>query len=1100
MMTQFVMIAHATVPLRNETKRAGRVHVQSRRLVSVMLLVLAAAVAGWAQVDTGTLLGTVRDSSGGVVVKASVTATEVNTNVRLHLETDSDGNYSSPPLKVGTYTLVAEKAGFQSQTRPNVTLNVQDRVHVDFELQVGSITENVTVASDVSVIQTETSSLGQVVTARQMVDLPLNGRNYLDLATLSSGVVRNEGTNGNAGGSFVANGTRGNLNNFMLDGIDNNSNDSGGNVLHTNVDAIQEFKVQTNSYSAEFGRSGGAVINAVIKSGSNQLHGSVFEFLRNSAMDARDYFEDPTQKKASFKQNQFGGTIGGPIKRDKLFFFGDYQGTRIRTPMSFVSSVPLPAQRIGDFSGPGDSPIYDPNTYDGATNSRQPYAGNRIPLGQIVGISQNYMNLYPDPNQPGKLRNNYVISPVDPDNLDQMDSRFDYNVSSADQVFGRFSWSDSTNIQPAPLPGLANGGNSSTGYTFEGTQGLALGNTHTFTPRTVNEFRTGFNHIRIRRGIPLGGTQFPAEGLRVPGVVDNPATNGLTIFAPNGYRRLGDPGYAPTLLASRETQFSDTVSLIRGHHSIKIGGEARWSEFNIFQLSRPRGNFNFNGRFTHDPSSADTTGSALADMLVGLPSFSNISSLMDLGNRQHVMGVFFQDDFRVTSSLTLNLGVRYDFTSPIDEVHDHQSNFDFATGQIVVAGKNGASRGLTVVDKLNFAPRIGLAWTPSADRKTVFHAGFGIFYSGQEIRTAAPLQLAYNVPFFYEPQFVSNGITPVLTVAQGFPSLDPTKAIDPPVTSEDSRLKTPYYEHWNFSLERQLPTGIGLEIAYAGSKGTHLQSATDHNQVATPGPDDVQASRPYPNFGAFTSIENRGNSTYHSLQIKAEKHLSHGLYLLSAFTWGKSINDLPEICCAAPFPQDSNNLRSEKARSDFDQRLRWVTSFDYELPFGKGRAFLNTNRAADLLIGGWHLGGILAFGSGFPFSPVLGYDPSNTGTQGLPRANRIGNGNLPAGQRSPDNWFDANAFTLPADYTFGNAGRNVLDGPGSQVANVALRKVFRAGERYRVELRAEFFNAFNHPNFAQPDNFIDDGPGSTGVITSLSTPMRQVQFGLKLAF
>jgi hypothetical protein len=1068
--------------------------------LTAFALVLMFGLSGLAQVDSGMLVGTVRDSSGGVIVNAAVTATEVSTNIKVRMESDSGGNFTSPPLKVGTYTLVAEKAGFQSQTKPNITLQVQDRVRVDFELRVGSVTENVTITSDVPVIQTETSSLGHVVTASQMVDLPLNGRNYLDLATLSSGVVRTEGTNGNAGGSFVANGTRGNLNNFMLDGIDNNSNDSGGNVLRTNVDAIQEFKVQTNSYSAEFGRSGGAVINAVIKSGTNQVHGSVFEFLRNSAMDARDFFEDPTQKKASFKQNQFGGTIGGPIKKDKLFFFGDYQGTRIRTPMSYVSSVPTPEQRAGDFSGAGNNTIFDPNSYDAATNARQPYAGNRIPVSQIDAISRNYMNLYPDPNQAGKLRNNYVISPVDRDNIDQMDARFDYSVSSADQIFGRFSWSDRTNFQPAPLPGLANGGDSSTGYTYEGTQGLALGNTHTFTPRTVNELRAGYNHIRIRRGIPVGGTQLPAEGLRVPGVADNPSTNGLTLFSPSGYRRIGDPGYAPTLLASRETQVSDTLSLIRGQHSIKIGGEARWSEFNIFQLSRPRGNFNFSGRFTHDPSTEDATGSSLADMLVGLPSFSNISSLMNLGNRQHVLSAFFQDDIRVTSNLTLNLGVRYDFTSPINEVHDHQSNFDFATGQIVVAGQNGASRGLTVVDKLNFSPRVGLAWTPFADRKTVLRAGFGMFYSGQEIRTAAPLQLAYNVPFFYEPQFVSNGITPVLTVSQGFPHLDPTQAVDPPVTSEDSRLKTPYYQHWNLSIERQLPSGIGLELAYAGSKGTHLQSVTDHNQVATPGPDDVQANRPYPNFGAFTSIENRGNSTYHSLQIKGEKHLSHGLYVLSAFTWGKSINDLPEICCAAPFPQNSYDLRAEKGRSDFDQRLRWVTSFDYELPFGKGRAFLNTNRAADLLIGGWHVGGILAFGSGFPFSPVLGYDPSNTGTQAMPRANRIANGNLPAGQRTPDNWFDASAFTLPADYTFGNSGRNILDGPGSQVATLALRKVFAVRERYKVEFRAEFFNAFNHPNFAQPDNYIDDGPGSTGVITSLASPMRQIQFGLKLAF
>jgi outer membrane receptor protein involved in Fe transport len=1069
---------------------------------------LLAAVAIWllpagpacAQVDTAALGGTVRDASGAVVPKATVTVTDTQTNVRTVIETDASGDYNSPPLKVGAYNVSAEAAGFKSETRTHVTLQVQDRLRLDFVMQVGPVSENVTVEAAVSVIQTETSSLGQVVNSRQMADLPLNGRNYLDLATLTSGVVRTEGTNGNAGGSFVANGTRGNLNNYLLDGVDNNSNDSGQAVLRTNVDAIEEFKVQTNAFSAEFGRSGGAVINAVIKSGTNQLHGSVFEFLRNSSLDARDFFEDPTQKKASFKQNQFGGTLGGPIKRDKLFFFGDYQGTRIRTPMSYVSSVPTLAQRAGDFSGEGNNIIYDPATYDAATNTRQPFAGNRIPADRIASISQNYMNLYPEPNQPDKLRNNYVISPVDADRIDQWDGRTDYSVSSVDQVFGRFSWSDRQNFQPAPLPGLANGGNSSTGDTFERTEGLSLGGTHTFSPRIVNELRAGFNHVRIRRGLPVGGTQLPAEGLRVPGVVDNPSTNGLTIFAPSGYRRLGDPGFAPTLLASREMQLSDTVSIIRGRHSIRLGGQLRWSEFNIFQVSRPRGNFNFSGQFTQDPAASDATGSSLADMLLGVPSFSNISSLMDLGNRQHVFGAFVQDDFKLTPSLTLNLGLRYDYTSPIDEVHDKQANFDFATQQLVAAGKNGASRGLTTVDKLNFSPRVGLAWAPFADRKTVFRSGYGVFYSGQEIRTAAPLQLAYNEPFFYEPQFISNGLTPALTVAQGFPPLDPSQAVNPPVTSEDWRLRTPYYQHWNFSIERQMPSQIGLEFAYAGSKGTHLQVATDHNQVAVPGPADVQVSRPYPNYGAFTSIENRGNSTYHSLQFKAEKRLSHGLSLLSAFTWAKSINDLPEICCAGPFPQNSYDLRSEKGRSDFDERLRWVTSFDYELPLGKGRRFLSASRTADLVIGGWHVGGILAFGSGFPFSPIISYDPSNTGSQGLARANRTSDGNLSPGRRSPDQWFDANAFQTPDAYTFGNSGRNVLDGPGSQVANLALRKMFAVSERTRVEFRAEFFNAFNHPNFAQPDNYIDDGPGAAGVITSLATPMRQVQFGLRVAF
>ncbi|MGE5327159.1 MAG: TonB-dependent receptor domain-containing protein, partial [Deltaproteobacteria bacterium] len=768
---------------------------------------------------------------------------EMKTGFHLNLQSDANGAYVTPPLKVGVYSVSVEAKGFRPEKRENLVLQVQDRLRVDFQLQVGAVTEEVVVTEEAPAVQSETSSLGQVITSRQITDLPLNGRDYIQLATLTTGVVRtSEGTNGNVGGSstgglnsFVANGARGTLNNFLLDGIDNNSNDNGGVVLRTNVDAIQEFKVQTNGYSAEFGRSGGGVINAVIKSGTNELHGSLFEFFRNSALDARGFFEDPSQKKASFKQNQFGGTIGGPIRRDKVFFFGDYQGTRIRNPLTFVSSVPTLSQKTGDFSGPGNNIIYDPSSYDAATNSRVPFGGNRVPQDQIVALSQNYMNLYPGPNQADKLRNNFIISPNERDRVDQMDARADYNIKETDQLFGRFSLSDRTDFRPAPLPGLANGGGSSTGFAFEVTRGAAVGYTHTFTPTSVNDLRLGFSYVNVHRGIPEGGTQFPPPELQVPGVVNNPKTNGLTIFAPSGYRRVGDPGFAPTLLASQERQISDSLSLIRGRHSLKAGGQVRWSQFNIFQVSRPRGNFSFNGRFTQNPESRSGTGSPLADMLLGLPSSSTISSLLDLGNRQQVYSMFVEDNWKVTPKLTLNLGLRYEYATPIVEVNDKQSNFDFATGQIVVANRNGQSRGLVDVDKFNLGPRIGFAYSPFQDGKTVIRGAYGIFYSLQEIKTAGGLQLAYNVPFFYEPSFISNGITPVLTVPQGFPPLDPTQAVTPPVTSLDRRLHSPSYQQWNFGIQRVLPTQTTLEVAYVGSKGTHLQGLTDHDQIALPG-------------------------------------------------------------------------------------------------------------------------------------------------------------------------------------------------------------------------------------------------------------------------
>jgi hypothetical protein len=1066
-----------------------------------LLFVFSAA----AQVDTASINGMVRDQSGAAIPSAKITILQKSTNASIVVQTDQGGNYASPPLRVGSYTVSAEVQGFKMQTRENVTLQVQDRLRLDFDMSVGAVSDNVVVISVPPALQTETSSLGTVVGSREITGLPLNGRDYIQLATLTTGVVATRtGTNGNVGGSstagqdsFVANGARGTLNNFLLDGIDNNSNDNGGVVLRTNVDAIQEFKIQTNSFSSEFGRSGGAAINAVIKSGGNEYHGNLFEFLRNSSFDGRDYFEDPTLKKASFQQNQFGGTLGGPILRNKLFWFGDYQGTLVRNPLTSVSSVPDAAQRAGDFSGPGNKPIYDPGAYDPVSNTRAPFAGNIIPENRFSTVTRNVLNLYPLPNQPGLLKNNYVASPAERNRVDQGDFRGDYNLSDTNQLFFRWSMSGRTDVRPAPLPGIASGGGSSTGNAFEDTMGAAFGATHTFTPAVVDQFRLGFTYVHIRRGVPVGGNVLPPQDVQVPGVPDNPGTNGLTIFAPRGYTRTGSPSYAPTILASQERQITDVLSWVRGAHSLKFGVEMRWSQFNIFQVPAPNGNFSFSGQFTQNPFDGDG-GSPIADELLGLPQTSTISTLLNMGNRQHVPSFFAQDDFKVTPKLTLNLGVRYEYFSPLVEVNDKQSNFDYQAAQVIPAGRNGASRGLVDADHLNLAPRIGLAYNPAG--QTVLRAAYGIFYSGQEIRTAAPLQLAYNVPFYTQPFFVSDGITPVLTVDQGFPPVDPLNAVDPPVTSVDTRLKTPYYQQWNFAIQQGLPSAVSVELAYAGSKGTHLQVLTDQNQVMTPGPGDVQSRRPYPNFGPFAAIQNRGNSTYNSLQLKIEKRNTRGLSLLSAFTYSKAINDLPEICCSTPYPQNSYNLAAERAPADFDQQFRWVLSFDYELPFGRGRRYLSDSRFMDLVFGGWHLGGIYTLTSGFPFSPQLGYDPTNTGDQGVVRPDRIRNGNLPSDQRSPSLWYDVDAFALPSDYNFGNSGRNVLTGPGVNVLDSSIRKEFSLTERQRIEFRGEFFNMLNHPNFAQPDPYIDDGPGAAGTITSVAIPMRQVQFALKYRF
>lgn len=1086
------------------------------RKILLSLFVVLTATLMWGQTNTAVITGNVTDSAGAVIPGAKVRITSVTTNVARDFTTNSSGYFTSVPLNPDTYSVTVTAPGFMTQTQAGIVLQVQDRLNLNFKMAVGAVTQTVEVTNATPTIDTQTSSLGQVVEAKTIAAMPLNGRSYLQLAALSAGVVEtgfgaNTQTNGNTGGSsgqpgqvtFAADGSRGTLNNFILDGIDNNSNDNGGLVFNTQVDALQEFKIQTNNYSAEFGRSGGAVINAVTKSGTNHYHGTVFEFIRNSALDARNFFQT-TGAKAPFKQNQWGGTIGGPILRNKLFWFGDYQGTSIHNPIPIFSTVPTALEKTGDFTG--GPTLYDPTTQTVQTVNGQQvvtrqsfmseYGSNKIPSNMIDPISQAFVNLYPAPNVPGATGNNYYIDPDQPYLLQQGDFRGDYDPSQKDQGFFRFSDAGSTALTPTRLPGLAYGQHG--GYYYEDILGGALGETHTFTPNLVNEFRLGFNWYHINQSIPVFGVKYPPADLTIPGVPLEPNTAGLAQFSPAGYRGLGAPGYAPTFLSTEERQVTDALNWVKGKHSIVMGFEMRWSQFNIFQVPDPNGRLSFSGQFTE--AGDGSGGDGLADSLLGLPVNSTYDTQVEVQNRQHIPSAFIQDDWRVTPTLTLNLGVRYDYFQPIYEKHNQQANFNFQTGQLEVAGQNGNNRYLTTPDHFDFSPRLGFAKT--IHKNTVVSAGGGIFWSGQEIRTAGGLQLAYNEPFYYQPQFVSDGVTPIITVSGGFPALNPNQAPDPSVTSLDARLITPSYIEYNLSVQQALPGRMSLEVSYAGSKGTHLQSMTDPNQDKTPGPGDVQSRRPYPNFGPFNGISDRGNSRYYSGQVKLEKQEGQGLYFLSSFTWSKAYDDEPEICCSSPWPQNSWNIPADTGLADFNQTLRWVLSYDYLLPFGSGQRYASgVNPIVNQIITGWHFGGIYSLGSGFPFSPTISFDPSNTGTQGSTRPNQIlADGNLPRSQRSVNNWFNAAAYADPVNYTFGDAGRNTLIGPDTNDLDFSLRKTFPIRESQNVEFRLEFFNALNHPNFAQPDGNIDDGPGQTGVVTGTGLDNREIQGALKFNF
>jgi hypothetical protein len=1100
-----------------------------------MLCALSAALTAHAQVDIGSLVGTVRDASEAVLANATVIAANSETGVSIRVTTNAGGEYVLTPLHIGTYSISVEAAGFQKEIRTGIVLNVQQNIRLDFSLRVGSVSQTTVVTGAAPLIETEDASLGDVITSTQVEQLPLNGRRYTDLATLTTGVAKiTEGpvngastpTNGNAGGGFSVNGTRGDQNNFILDGVDNNSNDNGDLAFTSSVDAIAEFKVQTSNYSAEFGRSAGAVINATTKSGSNDIHGSAWEFFRNDALDARGYFESPGQPKAPYRQNQFGGTIGGPIAKSHLFYFLDYEGTRIGLDQTDITTVPTVPEQKGDFSDilgdqKGTDPlgrpvynneIYDPSTtrsvngntvrdgfgFDPATGLPIPGQANVITNG-LSSVGLNYAALYPAPTSPGSFANNYQINAPGNEQINQMDARVDENLTSKVQLFERYSLSEDSRFQAPVFSGIADGGGYNTGNRPMNVNAAVLGYTHIITTNLVNALRAGFNRIHYTSNSPSYGQNYPPASLQVPGVPNNPLINGLTWFSVDGYNGLGEPLFTPTTITSQNIQINDTISWVHGKHMIKVGPQVHWDQFNLLQIDQPRGNLEFSGQFTAaDPSNQQGSGNAVADMLLGLPVSSKISTVSYFGNRQHSYGAFAEDVYKALPNFTLDIGLRYDYATPMYEAHNRQSNFDYTKGQIIPAGTAGYPSKLADTEKDDFAPRIGITYNPFPAHSFVVRAGYGRFYTFQEIRTGDPLQTDYNLPFFYEPTFTSDGLTPAITLASGFPALNPSQAIDAGVTSQDWNPRTAVYDEWNLDLEYQLPGQILISPAYVGTKGTHLQVLVDRNQIPTPQPTFDQSLRPYPDYGPFASIENRGNSDYHAFQLKAEKRTSKGLYFLSAYTFSKAIDDQPEICCNAPWPQNSYDLPAEKGLADFDNRQRWVNSVDYALPIGKGQKYLQHDPALGLALGGWHVGGIVTFRSGFPFSPEMGYDPSNTGSQGLMRTDRIGNGDLP--HPSPALWFNVNDFPVPTCACFGDAGKNILEGPGEKSTDLSARKFFDITERARLEFRAEFFNAFSHPVFAQPDPFITDGPGAAGVITSTVIPQRQIQFAMKLDF
>ena len=1089
-----------------------------------LVIFCAVLLSCFAQEPTATLFGRITDASGGVAPNVAVEIGNVDTGVKWVVKTNGSGYYTQPLLPPGNYQITAKLEGFRPMTR-TINLAVDQVARVSFALEIGAVTETIVVTSAPPVLENGTASMGQVVSTRAVRDLPLNGRNYLDLAKMALGVAEpsgagTPGTTGDRaknGGGFVANGVRSDMNNFILDGVDNNAKipdlSSNSNVIiQPSVDAIQEFKVETNNFSAEYGYSAGAVVNATIKAGTNSLHGTAFEFLRNDQLDARDYFLQPTAKKAILQRNLYGGTVGGPLVKNKTFFFGSWEGTRLNQGSTLVTVIPTAAMRGGNFVG--QKPIFDPASLApnpaGAGSIRTQFPGNIIPASQIDPRSAKISALIPDPNNPGA--NNYAVAPEQRDKRNQYDLRGDQNFSDKDKLFLRYSYYNLNFVAPGPFgPPLVGSTAFQTSINDQSGHEAAIGESHLFSANLVNEFRAGYN--RISNALAPFTKDYITQQFGFVNVPQQPGVTGLPNIVITGFSNLGEAAFLPDAKGSDTAMISDNVLWTHGNHFFKFGGTYRWVRSRFDIAGNARGTFNFDGSFTQNPLSRGNSGNAYADFLLGDASGGTLTSIFIGDLRYKYYGGFINDDWKVTPKLTLNLGVRYEIWTPPFERNDLQANFVIGPNKLIYPNNkvpagipsslvenipSGVdSRGLLEFHKNNWSPRLGLAYQLA--NNTVIRAGGGMFYAEPDAQGASGRPVA-NPPFRVTTTYPTDQLHTNLTFQNGYPANALTfQSVDPSSTTFVAYapdLKPAYYYHWSFGLQQQVGTYL-LDANYVGTKGTHLATNYDYNTPYAGGT-PVAARRPVPGFGTLTYQTSMGNSDYNALQARVERRYASGLAMLVSYTYSKAIDLSGGGLVADLALRDVRNVGLERALSSSDMRHRFVVAYMYDLPFGHGQRFNITNRALNAVAGDWQLNGITTVHSGQPITPLTATSSANTGNA---RPNRIADGNLSSDQRSVNHWFDTSAFVLAPQYNFGNSGRDVIISPRAVNFDFSALKKFpvkKLGEAGLIQIRIEMFNILNHPQFGQPNPRVDIPSGAT--ITYLTTPMRTIQFGVKVIF
>lgn len=1163
-----------------------------------LLVLLLFCGSAWAQKDTGNIVGVVRDSGGGVVPGATVSVRDVDRGTRFETTTNETGDYVAGPLKVGRYTVTVEKANFKTAVAGPVQLDVQGRVEADVKLEIGQISQKVEVTVQNPLLETETSTMGEVMDKTRIETLPLNGRNFAQLAQLGVGVVPSEpGSRVSGSFGFSVDGARSLQNNFLLDGIDNNSNlgdvlNESSYVIQPPIDAIEEFKVQTNDYSAEFGRGNGAILNAVIKSGTNGYHGDVFEYLRNDAFDASPLFV-VTSQKPPYKQNQFGSTFGGPIRKDKTFFFVDYEGFRLRQGIPQTAFIPDQDMVNGNFSElltNTPAMAIDPNTGNstGAValdcNHNQTFVGeifnarqtavvpttpanpsglcgvpigvdgagnptNIFPTGSTDTLASRLAALLPPPNSFSNPAFNYLAVPVRSETRNNFDVRMDHTFSNKDSIFGRFSYENQPSFIPPPFNNVLDGGGFFDGNEDFSYRSVALSETHVFDSTHVNEFRFGYNRINAHR-YQVNFNENVSAQLDYPGVPFEPGTfNGglpALTFGDGSAPELGSSGFLPSIEKQNSYVFTDNFTWVKGRHSIKLGTELRFEQFTIFQPSASRGTADFSTGFTDNPAAPGSGGYGFASFLLGISDGGSIVNLHNVDYHRQIYAGFVQDDFKKSERLTFNLGLRYELYTTVKAADNDQANFDFGCGCLIVPkGQNAVltptlasqisierngSSGLVSPDLHNFAPRVGLAY--KINDKLVLRTSYGIFYGGQENGPYSNPSPGFNPPFFVTQSFnlpcTTNAANPAFpqfdcsipgfnSLQQGFPANSLVDPNTPLLFSVSPKITTPFMQQWFLGFQYELPSNIVAQISYVGSHGADLFGLFNGNQaVPTADPTIPTASRrPDPNIDAgIDTLRSNLFSNYTALQVRLEKRFSNGLQFEAAYTYSHALDDASSASLGA---QNQGDFRLQTApqleygNADFDVRHRFVFNFVYNLPFGKDQRFgSDLSGFRNQIVGNWQVTGIISAQTGNWFTPtddLVNVSNSDCGGDvfNCARPNVVGN---PNGKPCmAGTIFNTCAFVAnTVEGTFGDAGRNIIRGPGLQNWDLSFIKQFPVREQMHFEFRAELFNIWNHPNPTFTDvtttdeNFSTERGTSQFGFPTASLPPRLIQFALKFYF